>query len=284
MRRRGTGAPTSAANGRDGGGATYGSPGIAPAVASSSAAASRTERVTMNSAEKPLQRSPSPGPNEFRPRDGLRPTSAQWLAGMRIDPPPSLACATGTRPAATAAAAPPLEPPGLCAGFHGLRVGPNAIGSVVGRSASSGVFVRPSDTSPAAASFRVRYASSFSRQPASLRARMPAQYGRPASAPPMSFMSVGTPANAPASGAAAALRPSSNARWITEPSCGSSRSMRPIAASTSSRGDTSRRRTRSAWAVASSAAKASGMAIPSSSNPTHVGAREPLDGGVPDRK
>src|SRR5438552_1802401 len=29
---------------------------------------------------------------------------------MRIEPPPSLACATGTRPAATAAAEPPLEP------------------------------------------------------------------------------------------------------------------------------------------------------------------------------
>jgi hypothetical protein len=28
-----------------------------------------------------------------------------------MDPPPSLACATGTRPAATAAAEPPLDPP-----------------------------------------------------------------------------------------------------------------------------------------------------------------------------
>ena len=46
------------------------------------------------------------------------------LAGPRIEPPPSLACAAGTMPAATAAAEPPLEPPALCAGFQGLRVAP----------------------------------------------------------------------------------------------------------------------------------------------------------------
>jgi hypothetical protein len=43
---------------------------------------------------------------------------------MRIEPPPSLACATGTIPDATAAADPPLEPPVECAGFHGLRLAP----------------------------------------------------------------------------------------------------------------------------------------------------------------
>src|SRR5262245_29265059 len=129
----------------------------------------------MNSTEKPLQRSPNPGPNELRPRDGFNPTSPQCAAGMRIEPPPSLACATGTKPAATAAAAPPLDPPALWPGFHGLWVGGNASGSVVGRMASSGVLVRPSDTSPAALSFCVRYASADSRQPTSFRNRMPAQ-------------------------------------------------------------------------------------------------------------
>jgi hypothetical protein len=110
--------------GRCGGGAAYGSPGIAPAKTSSSAAQSRTLRVTMNSADRPLQRSPVFGPNEQRARVGLRPTNPHMLAGPRIDPPPSLACATGTRPAATADAAPPLEPPALRPRFHGLRVGP----------------------------------------------------------------------------------------------------------------------------------------------------------------
>ena len=97
---------------------------MGPATRSSKAAASRTLRVTANSQEKPFQRSPSPGPNELRPRVGLSPTRAHMLAGPRIDPPPSLAWAAGTMPAATAAAAPPLEPPALCWVFQGLRVGP----------------------------------------------------------------------------------------------------------------------------------------------------------------
>ena len=39
---------------------------------------------------------------------------------MRIDPPTSFAWAIGTTWAATAAAAPPLEPPGVCSGFQGV--------------------------------------------------------------------------------------------------------------------------------------------------------------------
>ena len=59
------------------------------------------------------------------------PTSPQHDAGPRIEPPPSLACATGTMPAATAAAEPPLDPPGVYPGFHGFWVGPSVKGSVV---------------------------------------------------------------------------------------------------------------------------------------------------------
>jgi hypothetical protein len=43
---------------------------------------------------------------------------------MRIDPPPSFACATGTMPLATAAAEPPLDPPVTRVVSHGLRLGP----------------------------------------------------------------------------------------------------------------------------------------------------------------
>ena len=68
---------------------------------------------------------------------------------MRIEPPPSVACAMGSMPAATAAAAPPLEPPALCVSFHGLRVGPKSRGSVEGAMPISGVFVLPAITSPA---------------------------------------------------------------------------------------------------------------------------------------
>ena len=57
-----------------------------------------------------------------RPRCGLRPKSPQNAAGIRIEPPPSPPMPTGTMPDATAAAVPPLEPPGGEAGRHGLRV------------------------------------------------------------------------------------------------------------------------------------------------------------------
>src|SRR2546428_12664438 len=115
-------APTSLRKGRDGGGAQYGSPTSGPDVASSSAALSRTERVTACSATKPLNISPKSGPSGLRARVGLRPNSPQHEAGMRIEPPPSLACAIGTKPAATAAAEPPLEPPVVRVLSHRLRL------------------------------------------------------------------------------------------------------------------------------------------------------------------
>ena len=68
--------------------------------------------------------SPTSGPSEVRPRLGFSPTSPQQLAGILIEPPPSFACAIGTMPAATAAADPPLEPPGERPRSQGLCVGP----------------------------------------------------------------------------------------------------------------------------------------------------------------
>ena len=59
------------------------------------------------------------------PIAGLKPTSPVYAAGRRVDPPPSVPRASGTLPAATAATEPPLEPPGVNAGFQGLRVVPN---------------------------------------------------------------------------------------------------------------------------------------------------------------
>jgi hypothetical protein len=110
---------------------------------------SRTLRVTTNSNASPAQPSATSGPSEIRPRVGFKPMMPHWLAGLRIEPPPSLACATGTIPEATAAAAPPLEPPLAYSGFHGLRHGPYASDSVVAQAPSSGTFERPTITSPA---------------------------------------------------------------------------------------------------------------------------------------
>src|SRR5690606_23700265 len=59
-----------------------------------------------------------------RPNCALIPNNPQRDAGMRIEPPPSVPMAYGTSPAATIAAAPQLEPPGVLSVFHGLRVIP----------------------------------------------------------------------------------------------------------------------------------------------------------------
>ncbi len=85
---------------------------------------SRTDLETTSSSLSPDMWSPASGPAEVRCRVGFRPTSPQALAGMRIEPPPSLAWATGTMPEATAAAEPPLEPPGERERSQGLRVAP----------------------------------------------------------------------------------------------------------------------------------------------------------------
>ncbi len=133
------------------------SPTPGPRTASSRAAESRTERLTPNSTPRLL--SSRKGPSEMRPCDGLRPTSPQHEAGMRMLPPPSLAWANGTMPAATAAAEPPLLPPGEWSVLHGLWVAPQAVGSVVGRLPNSGLLVRPAMTSPAARKRETRVVS-----------------------------------------------------------------------------------------------------------------------------
>ena len=107
-------------------------------------------------APKQIQWLPSEscGARGTRPECGLRPKSPQHAAGIRIEPAPSAATAAGTSPAATAAAEPPLEPPGVRSVSHGLRVTPHVIDSVNGHSPSSGIFVLPMMIAPAARSLR----------------------------------------------------------------------------------------------------------------------------------
>src|SRR5262249_58353807 len=99
------------------------------------------------------------GAGETRPRAGWSPKRPQHEEGMRIDPPPSLPCAIGARPAATAAAAPPLEPPGVRAVSHGLRQSPFSSDSVIPIVPNSGVFVLPMIVKPAARILRTTDAS-----------------------------------------------------------------------------------------------------------------------------
>src|SRR5664279_2477219 len=129
-------------------GAAYGSPGAAPSAASRRAALSRTLRVRTWTTPMLPQLSPTSGPSGVRARVGFSPNRPQQEAGMRIEPPPSLPCAAGTMPAATAAAAPPDEPPDVRSGFHGLRVVPCNAVSVDAARPISGVLVFPKMTRP----------------------------------------------------------------------------------------------------------------------------------------
>src|SRR5687768_18194080 len=87
-----------------------------------------------------------------------RPVNEQ---GMRIEPPPSVPTASGPMPDATAAAAPPEEPPGVFALFQGLRVMPVRGLSVTPFQPNSGVVVLPTITAPCSRSRAVAGASSF---------------------------------------------------------------------------------------------------------------------------
>src|SRR6202044_2187147 len=87
----------------------------------------------------------------------LMPTKCAQAAGMRTLPAPSDPIAAVTSPAATAAALPPEDPPGVCRRDHGLRVCPKPGPLVNGHWPSSQVFVLPTITAPAA--FRRRTTS-----------------------------------------------------------------------------------------------------------------------------
>src|SRR3954447_4123394 len=117
-------------------------------MTSSSAAASRTVRASGPDVPRPSEPE-TYGAGDTRPRDGLMPTSPQHDAGLRIEPPPSLPCATGRGPAATAGAAPPHDPPRARVTSHGFFVVPFSSDSVCPIDPNSGVFVLPRMTKSA---------------------------------------------------------------------------------------------------------------------------------------
>ena len=77
------------------------------------------------------------------PNVGLKPTTPQYDAGRIVDPPVCEPTAQGNRPAATAAAEPADEPPGVRSHAAGLRVGAGF------KNANSVVAVLPITTPPA---------------------------------------------------------------------------------------------------------------------------------------
>jgi hypothetical protein len=78
---------------------------------------------------------------------------------MRIEPPPSEPCASGSAPHATAAPAPPDDPPGVREVSHGLRHAPLSADSVTHVLPNSGVLDLPSTTKPASFILRTTAAS-----------------------------------------------------------------------------------------------------------------------------
>ncbi len=89
----------------------------------------------------------------------------------------SLPCASGTMPDATALAAPPLDPPAVRSGLHGLFVRPCRSLSVVQRNEKPGVLLRPTTIAPARRSLRTTGASAPAT--ASASAAMPPVVARP---------------------------------------------------------------------------------------------------------
>ncbi len=127
--------------------------------------------------------------------------------GWRIEPPVSEPIDSGASYAASAAALPPPEPPGIRSVSHGLRVGPYAEYSVEEPMANSSMFVLPSITVPAARSRSTMVESYGGRQPS--RIFDPTVVGTPLVVS-TSFTATGTPASGPSSSPAA--RRSSTAR------------------------------------------------------------------------
>jgi hypothetical protein len=84
----------------------------------------------------------------------LKPTIPQHAAGIRIEPPESVPSAASARPAASAAAEPPLEPPAIRPGASGFGTVPKCGFSEVTPYANSCRFVLPTSPYPAASSRR----------------------------------------------------------------------------------------------------------------------------------
>src|SRR5258708_12749373 len=155
-------------------------------------AASVTVLASGPNADIPNQCSLRPPGRGTSPGAGFNPNRPQQAAGILIEPPPSEPSARAAIPAATAAARPQVEPPGVRLRSHGLRVAAADAGSVNGQIASSGSCVLPMMTQPAARS-RTTSSSSAAAGSGDVAAE-PALVGSPATST-LSLIATGTPAS-----------------------------------------------------------------------------------------
>src|SRR5262249_45351105 len=110
------------------------------------------------------------------------------------DPPPSVTSASGATPAATDAAPPALDPPGVFERSHGFLVTPVSGLSPTALVANSGVVVLPRMQAPAALTLSTAPASEGGTFP--FIVRDPKVVGIPATFR-LSFTVIGTPHRAP---------------------------------------------------------------------------------------
>src|SRR3569833_3033938 len=94
-----------------------------PASSDNPSATSSTRRAKKPTWSSEKLKGSTP-PRGIAPKLGLKPTTPLIAAGRITEPCVCVPSASGTRPAATAAAEPDDEPPGVCSGFQGLTVGP----------------------------------------------------------------------------------------------------------------------------------------------------------------
>src|SRR6516225_7127309 len=130
-----------------GSGRASGRPGSGPHIPASSSAASAAVRAI-----GPTTGSGSKGSLGTSPGVVRSPTRPQKAAGFLTLAATSVPSANGIIPVATAAAAPPLLPPGVSRVSYGLRVGPKTGLNVCDPAPNSGTLVLPITTAPAALS------------------------------------------------------------------------------------------------------------------------------------
>src|SRR5229473_727927 len=133
---------TAATKSRPAAGCAIGDRSLGPATACSISATSPDVRA-IGPVTCSVSHSQSVGYVGTNPGDGRSPTTPQKDAGMRSEPPRSVPSASAIMPDASAAAPPPVDPPALFVGSHGLRVRPNTSLNVLPPAANSGQLVFP---------------------------------------------------------------------------------------------------------------------------------------------
>mmetsp|Transcript_3297 Transcript_3297/g.11897 ORF Transcript_3297/g.11897 Transcript_3297/m.11897 type:complete len:282 (+) Transcript_3297:615-1460(+) len=120
-----------------------------PCIAASTTAASPTVRASTPTVSNELQYAINPN-LDTRPYVGFNPTTPQYAAGNRTDPPVSLPSAKNADPFATAAALPALDPPAVRAPSDdvGFNVAPRVDVVPELPMPNSSMFVVPMSTAP----------------------------------------------------------------------------------------------------------------------------------------